>query len=170
MFWFRVELDEKGKVLSCQQVAAATEDGGQGGVFFMRAKSAKIAGEIAYREYHRLRQVARRARYAIEGRCKCGRTRDRETPAQRALAHCPACLETMRKFNERETLKKKGLPVPPVDKAASFVERRNEEKLELLLEVEDQFKRNTMRNFGLWLAERIAKLQPKKPERRLRAV
>lgn len=168
MFWFRVELDETGKVVSCTQVAKACE-GESGGVFFFKASSTKSASEKAYREYHRLRQVARRARYAKEGRCKCGRSRENETPEQRARAECPACAKMHKNHRERAAAKSAGLAVAPVDKAERFVERRNEEKLELLREVQNQFQRNTMRNFGLWLAAQIADLEPKAPPK-LRAV
>ena len=47
--------------------------------------------------------------------------------------------------------------------------RRNEEKLELLREVQDKFLRSGMRVFGLWLQEEIEKLQ-QKPATKLRIV
>ena len=64
--------------------------------------------------------------------------------------------------------KQKGLPVAPVDKAARFVERRNDEKLDLLKAVQDQFLGSTMRQFGEWLKGEIAKLEPaEKPKLRV---
>jgi len=169
MFWFRVELDSKGKVLSCAQVAKAAE-GESGGVFFFQALDGKSAAEKAYREYHRLRMAARRARYAAEGRCKCGRNRDKETPEQRAFRCCPACRALRSPQEQRSAARRKGLtPVPPPSKAEHFVSRRNEEKLELLKEVQDKFLRSGMRVFGLWLQEEIEKLQPK-PAAKLRVV
>ena len=169
MFWFRVELDEKGKVISCAQVAKAAE-GVAGGVFFFKAANGKSAAEKAYREHHRLQLAARRAQYAREGRCKCGRHRDKETPAELAFVTCPACRALHAPQHARAAARQKGLtPVPPPTKADHFAARRTEEKLELLREVQDHFQRNTMRNFGLWLAAEIALLEPKAPAK-LRAV
>lgn len=55
------------------------------------------------------------------------------------------------------------------NKADPNAARRNEEKLELLREVQDKFLRSGMRVFGLWLQEEIEKLQPK-PATKLRVV
>jgi len=169
MFWFRVELDSKGKVLSCAQVAKAAE-GESGGVFFLRAADGKSAAERAYRQYHRLRTTARRERYAEEGKCRCGRSRDKETPQSRAFRTCPACRAVDLARHERATALQRGLTVVAMPtKAEHFVSRRNEEKLELLKEVQDKFLRSGMRVFGLWLQEEIEKLQPK-PAAKLRVV
>jgi hypothetical protein len=160
MFWFRVELDAKGNALSCTQLAKAPV-GEAGGLYFFRATTAKSATQLAFREYHRLRQVSRRARYAAEGKCRCGRSRKDETPEERKRSVCAACLKLARVDHERQSLKAKGLLAPPVDKAALFRDRRTEEKLELLKEVSDKFMQSSMRTFGLWLQEEIEKLQPK---------
>lgn len=171
MFWFRVELDEKGKVVSCQQVAKAA-DLQTGGVFFFRATSGKLAAERAYREYHRLRMAARREKYAAEGRCKCGRSRHAESESDRAFVTCPACRAINKPQHKRAELRRKGIEVAPgPTKADHFVARRNEEKLEVLKRVREEFRRNTMRNFGLWLESAIAELEPKTDSKpKLRAV
>lgn len=163
MFWFRVELDEKGQLISSKQVDSDDHQRGDGrSVFYFSRTSKEAAESAAYREYHRLRITARRAKYAKEGRCKCGRHRDKETATDRAFVTCPACRALHAPQHARAVARQKGLePVAPPTKADYFVSRRNEEKLELLLEVQDKFMRLTMGPFGKWLQGEIEKLQPK---------
>lgn len=171
MFWFRIELDEKGQLISSKQVDSDNHQRGDGrSVFYFSRPTKEIAEVAAYREYHRLRQTARRAIYKAQGKCKCGRARDKETPEQRAFATCPGCRALHGPQHLRASARAKGLPVPPpVGKAVQFADRRNEEKLELLQEVQEQFLRSTMGVFGKWLQAEIEKLQPK-PATKLRVV
>lgn len=167
LFWFRIELNAAGKVVSCRRVDACG-DAEAGAVYFLRALSDKDASKKAFNEYHRLRLAARRARYAAEGKCKCGRERDGETEDQRALAQCQRCLKLEREQKKRRANELRGIPVEPIDKSARFHERRADEKLDLLKAVRLQFQRLTMREFGVWLNGEIAKHE--EPAPKLRAV
>lgn len=169
LFWFRIELASDGKVASCAQVDDCG-DARAGAVYYLRAASAKSAAKLAYNKYHAVRLAARRERYEAEGRCKCGRRRDGESPAERAFKTCVGCRALHKPQHARATARLKGLPFePPPSKSDHFAARRVEEKLDTLRQVQDQFQRNTMRNFGLWLAAQIAELEPKAPAK-LRAV
>ena len=163
MQWFRVELDETGKMVSSRIVDLAEKRDGKPSVYYFRASDAKSAAQLAYRECHRVRQQARREQYKKEQRCKCGRSREKETLQERALGHCPACLKLKRQDDARRVLRAKGLPTPPIDKAARFTDRRNEEKRELLIEVREQLLRLNMGPFGEWLNAQIEALTEKQP-------
>jgi hypothetical protein len=163
MFWFRIELDTSGKLIKSERVADAGERDGKPSVYYFRAPGAESAEAMAFREYHRLRQQARREAYKRLGKCKCGRSRDRESAADSQFKLCPVCRSNHTKDWSRGRLRAKGVVVPTPSKAIAFVDRRNEEKRILLEEVKDQFLRLSMGQFGKWLNDRIAEVSPKAP-------
>ena len=163
MFWYRIELDPSGKLIKSEQVADAGERDGAPRVYYLKAVTLSCAEGMAFREYHRTRQQARREAYRKLKRCKCGRSRDRETRAESEFATCPKCRELGRQDHLRDKARLRGLPVAPVNKAERFVDRRNEEKRILLEEVREQFLRLNVRPFGEWLNAQIAALEPKAP-------
>jgi hypothetical protein len=171
IFWYRIELNEKGEIVKRKRVArSGAGKCGSVTVIYVEASGQEDADAIAFKEYHRIRIAERRAHYAATGRCKCGRSREKETAAEREFQTCPGCRALHKPQHERSEARKKGLePVAPISKADHCAARRVEEKLEVLREVQEKFFQMNSGPFGVWLAQQIKALEPKAP-RKLRAV
>lgn len=121
--WWRLELDAKGKVLSCvrveQVVKAETE-----GFLYVQATSEKQAGRRAFNEYMRLRTAAQRKKLISEGKCAwCCRKNDRE-----ATKRCSRCLTSDLEHCRRYRARRRGEEVEPANKAATIAARAQEQR------------------------------------------
>lgn len=125
--WFRVELDGNGKLISCAVVAEPADPAH--GLFFFKATTSERASRLAYNAHHTKLLNARRAQYAKEGRCRCGRLRDRKDGPR-----CMVCIQRQSADNARRALRKKGIKVPKPDRRESIAARRNEEREAVRLE------------------------------------
>ena len=157
--WFRVVVDGKGKAVDCRPV------GDQGtaelGIFFVLAADAKEAARLAGNAHARDLLAARRARYESEGRCKCGRARDRA-----GLTTCSACLERHRIHAQRKRARERGEVVPPLDRRTVLLERKEQERgnvrFETLVEVQRAWLKLGAKGFERWLGGQLEAIAGRK--------
>jgi len=157
LHWFRVELTAEGKLVSCV-LAEGIRDGSVS-VHFIRAHSSSAATECAYLEHNANLLRARRARLAAEGRCRCGREMDAESPLKR----CRVCRTKSVADEQRVRIRSKGINVPKPDRRAALAERRDEDRDAIrratLAEVRAAWiSARTNELFTKWLTAEIAKL------------
>jgi hypothetical protein len=160
--WFRVLVDANGKAVDCKPVSAEGDE--KGGVFYFLATSAGAAARLATKSHEARLLAARRARHHAEGRCKCGRPRDRKNPAGGLFLVCSGCDERHQVHEERRKARKRGEEVPPLDRREVLQERKRSEldssRLATLIEVQrtaDRFRRDP-RAFANWLIKEIEAL------------
>jgi hypothetical protein len=159
LVWYRVRLDRAGKVTSCEQVDS-TGDAGMF-VFYVRAKSLEAAGKLAFNAYCAANNRRRRARYAAEGKCRCGRERDGDT------LRCSECLAKQPVYEERRKAKLRGEPVAPLNVAETYAKRRESEaaalRLAVLMEVREAWRDQPNNGaFTRWLTGQIEAIAGKR--------
>lgn len=158
--WFRVLVDASGKAVDCRPVSA--EGDASGGVFYFLATSASAAARLASKSHESRLLAARRARYDAEGRCKCGRERDRLP-----LLTCSGCDERHQLHVERRRAKNRGEEVPPLDRRAVLQERKRSDldtvRFETLLDVQRILARQGADGLRRWLGVQIER-HTKKPK------
>lgn len=129
MNWWRIEVDVKGKVVSCRKVEKASK--ARSSVFYVQAETREQAGRAAWNAYCRAQQRERRERLRADGLCMwCGRANDRD-PEKR----CSICLAKSRRHNARRDAKARGEDVAPADRTAALADRRELDRLAIRLEV-----------------------------------
>ncbi len=165
MTWFRVCFDDKGRPVSAIECEPPSEGFS---IEYVFAKNQSAALSAAVREYARRKTADRRAALKQEGRCRCGRRRNSE------FSLCDVCRERGKQNNgvyKRHTqedgkrTRERIAPYVQRDEKARVEknlerqrDRRNELRLEALLEVRAAFaKTPTMGAFAAWLAEEIRK-------------
>jgi len=151
--WYRLVLDERGKVDSCECVDAAGESSLR--VVYVMARTPKEAARKAYNRHCALRLRATRKRLDAEGKCRCGRERDRA-----GFKRCSWCKDRSRVYHERLEAKARGEAVAPLSVRETRDRRRAEEsagfEVSLLVEVEAAADTcRTMGAFRSWLRNRI---------------
>jgi hypothetical protein len=157
--WYRIELDEHGKVASCREVAAAGDDAR---VYFFRARSAEQAASQALNAHAAKLLAARRARYQAAGLCRCGRARDRS-----GFKTCAACDARDQVHEQRKRARDRGEDVPPLDRRTVLQQRKIDDaaqlRLEVLQEVQNAWIQNrTVGAFSAWLSREVEKLAGKR--------
>lgn len=158
--WYRVVVDEHGKAVDCRSVGV--EGTAQLGVYFELAESAERAKKQASRSHCAQLLAARRARYHAEGRCKCGRKRDRLP-----LLACSGCAARHAVHEERKAARDRGEEVPKLDRRVVLQERKQSEadaiRLQVLEEARDAWRRHsTVGSYTRWLEGEIQKLAGRK--------
>ena len=159
--WFRVLVDASGKVVDCKPVAGEGTEAG--GVFFVLAASAAAAAKAANNRHCAALLRARRARYAAEGLCKCGRARD--TPG---MLTCSGCRARHKIHDERKAARDRGEEVPPLDRRTVLLERKQSElsgaRMAALIEVQNMYTRLRAKPeaFERWLAGQLEAARGKK--------
>lgn len=129
MNWWRIEVDGKGKVVSCRKVEKAEK--AHASVFYVQAETREQAGRAAWNAYCRAEVRKRRERYRAEGRCMwCGRPNDRD-PGKR----CSICLAKSKRHNARRHARARGEDVEPPDRVAALADRRQQDRLAIRVEV-----------------------------------
>lgn len=168
--WWRVSFD--GTDWHCEPVYCAETTQDQT-VWYVQAPTAEAARAEAVRRRARERILARRAEYAQQGLCRCGRKRDREDRTR-----CRVCRERQAAEERRRAARlaaaeavaspeATSTPVaarqnPAEAQAVRRATLRQSERLATLLEVRAEFERTRLlgpardREFTLWLAEKIA--------------
>jgi hypothetical protein len=119
---------EDGTVLESELVSEAGKDGN--GVYFVRAHDRAQATRLASRSHEAEVLRARRARYAKEGKCRCGRERD--LPDAKT---CSSCRRQSLDAQERSDRRKRGEVVPSPDRRTAIAARRESERADLRVEV-----------------------------------
>lgn len=153
MKWWRIETDNDGKVVSCEEVE--TGGIGAGFVFFVRCPTRYEARQRAWNAYCKIRQRARHERLTAEGKCPhCGRPNDRRA------SRCSICLEEHNVRSRRKRAIARGEVVAIPSRAEAVASRASDERralrLAVLTEVQENFQRSgTVGQFVRWLAERI---------------
>lgn len=136
MSWYRVELDDDGKVLRLKRCA----DGGPGTmtVFYVWADDEEAAKRLAERERQRMMLKARRKAYKEQGLCRCGRERE-----EKRFSRCITCRARQATYHQRAYERAQGRPIETPSKSESFVRRhasvRESERLTTLLHVKALF-------------------------------
>lgn len=161
--WFRVALSDDGKLESVRSVEQRRRGGAL--VFYVSAVGQESAVGLAramWREYanaeaaRNLRE--RRAANQSEGKCRCGRTRETQV-----FTHCQRCRERGRLHKDRAELKSKGVSVPKLDRRVVLAERKTDDRLSILLEIQEAWQTcGSNANFTRWLQAEIAKLATKR--------
>lgn len=153
--WYRLELDEKGKVLSCRVVDGPGKPGRR--VQYVEAASQKDAERLAYNRWSHDLLLERRARYKREGLCRCGSKRD-----VKGSDYCARCQKLRTESKERSELRKTGVHVPSPDRREVLRERRASEddavRLEVFRACLARYQADP-RSFGSWAKARIAELE-----------
>ncbi|HKY40688.1 MAG TPA: hypothetical protein VJN18_32355 [Polyangiaceae bacterium] len=160
--WWRLEVDAKGKVVSCTPVEFAEKDGKSW--FYVRARNQEGAGRLAMNAYILARQRIRLKRLKAEGKCVCGRKNDRP-----GKTNCTICVAKERDYDARRRARERGEEIPRPDRRIADAERRATEdgefveraaptvRLNTLLEVQQAWQdSNTNANFTRWLLDQIA--------------
>lgn len=159
-FWWRLELDAAGKVVSSARVEKCFD--GEDGFIYVEAPSLEVAGRKAFNEYYRIKTAARRATLAASGKCRCGRVNDR---AHKGKTCCTICSKENRVHAQRTKAKARGESPEPANRLATIAARTEEKRQEilvtaapsdmrlaLLLEVRKAWIASpTLRTFGEWL-------------------
>jgi hypothetical protein len=166
--WWRLTVDEAGKVLACVAVERESKNGQH--CFYVKARDAKEAARLLSNEISRRLLAARRAKYKAQGLCECGRRRDNPN-----FVHCGACLERARLHNERQRARQRGEDVEPLDRRVVLQERKQQDRaqaveaakpslrLNVLLEVQEAWEGSgTNQSFTRWLREQIDAARGKK--------
>lgn len=162
LWWWRVEFDSSGTVLSCERVEPTVADHSHGTVFFVESDTSVKAETLAYRRYLTAQRVAlkkRRERHQENGKCRCGRA------PKAGCKTCCKCLAADAKSAKRSAAKASGRPVEPLPpKSAAIAEgarvREAQAILETLREVREKFQRSpSVRLFGEWLEKRLEQAQ-----------
>lgn len=167
--WWRIEVNEDGKVLSCVAVEHVEKNGKL--FFYVQAHDQKEAGRIAWNRFCRDIQRVRRVKLAREGKCPwCGRATDRESGKR-----CSRCLDSDKVYKKRQTAKEAGKVVPPLDRSIAVAARKAEEReatvaaakpslrLDVLLEVQQAWQdASTNGLFTRWLNQQIAAARGRK--------
>jgi hypothetical protein len=144
--WFHVVLTEGGDVVSCREVAKAGDR-----VFVFRAATAEAAIKQAINAHSAHLLAARRAANRAKDLCVCGRKRDRA-----GLLTCSRCLARHALHKERYETRQKGGAVAPLDRREVLRENRDEQRLALLLEVQEAWvDSSTNGQFTTWLNRQI---------------
>lgn len=159
--WFRVTVDDAGKVIDCRPVSSEGSD--ELGVYFFRAISAAAAGKLAANAHSARLLAARRARYEAEGLCKCGRERDRK-----GFKTCSGCNDRHKVHVERKRARERGEEVPPLDRRTVLQERKRSEldsvRFETLLDVQRVLTRQGAEGLRRWLGVQLERLTKKSKE------
>lgn len=156
MTWYRVEFDDRGRVVACDTAEQELYSNGHA-VVYIAAESEELARIKAQHRRAYMLLKERRARYRAEGKCRCGR----ETVPGGLT--CEVCRERQRDDNARQYAARRaangGQRLSPRD---AQVARRSEVKqsarLEVLLEVRRVYERflNTQKgSFVEWLYAEI---------------
>jgi hypothetical protein len=162
LFWFRLELDGSAKVISCVKVIAAGTS--EGGVFYVPARNAESAAKLAYNAHNAALLRARRAQYAKEGRCRCGRPQPERAANDPRLGEkrCDVCLKKQSEHNKRRALREKGVDIPKPDRRTAIAARRVEEadilRLSVLKEVDEVWRAKGAVGLRIWLRKELARL------------
>lgn len=168
MRWFRIELDDAGRVLSCHAVEAAEQ--GNRRYVYVEAVDSEHAARLALNAYQRqlMRQRVRRLR--DEGKCQCGRKNDR-APKSR----CTSCHERRASDDARRRARANGEQIPRPDRRIADALRKATEtaqavavvapslRLDVLVEVQQAWQdASTNGHFTRWLSEQIAAARGRK--------
>jgi hypothetical protein len=162
LHWFRVELTDDGKVVSCR--VADSGDKGARLVHYVQAVDAAAAAKAALNARAAELLAARRAAYKAQGLCACGRKRNRP-----GSERCSACYERHLVHEARQKRKRKGEKLEPLDRRAVLQQRKEAERreaiasatptaqrLSLLLEVQKAWQDSpTNGAFTSWLMREI---------------
>lgn len=122
-FWFRTEYGVDGTRLTCTLAEPRETDNGL--VFFVRARDIAHAWKIADRKAHAARMRARRAQYAREGKCRCGRP---WKPKKGEPKRCPTCTASKSDEDARYRERLKGVDIPRPSHAVTIAARRDLER------------------------------------------
>lgn len=166
MTWWRVELTDQGTAGTVTRCDAPTFIGG--GVVYIQAETAEEANRLAVREYARRKAAERRDKLKSQGRCKCGRSKDRD-----GFSYCSVCAERARATKARKKQQRlemdaprgSGKPVPPMprdeqQRVANNLARQRDRRAEIRLEVLIEVRRHLDTEFNVacfrsWLEREI---------------
>lgn len=166
--WWRIEIGKDGLVRDCKRVADPGPE--TQSIFYIEGATEEAVRELAlkaYRAYFAAGNRKRRERYALEGKCKCGRVRE-----DADFQTCRACRSKRPLYAERHALREKGIEPPPLDRRVAVAERRNveadEARLRVLEEVAHALNGSmSYAGFKRWLAGEIERLELRLEARRV---
>lgn len=160
MSWYRVELDDRGSVLSVTLQSKALES--TRSVIYVEARGQEAAGKLAERLYSRRKVKERRAKYRAEGKCPCGRDRG----ALKGI-HCAVCLENAKAKRERSSKGIEGGQELRLKKSAARVrDRKAEMRLEALCELQAKLGEfQSVAAARIWVQSEIRRLKGLSPIR-----
>lgn len=170
MKWFKVELHSDGSVKAATETNEAFQVSKR--VFVLQAESAVDAAKRAREIYNRVcadRVKADRARRKAEGKCACGRPRNRPHPLGGTYQNCAVCAARIEACRENARQRPVTQPRNEHAKAAACTARVRDRKQEMRLEVLTEVKQawEDSRNnqaFTRWLSAELAKaLAPAQP-------
>jgi hypothetical protein len=135
--------------------------------FVVQARNEGEAKQVAWRLYCSVKKEKAKVRLAAEGRCSCGRKRDRVLNGK-PLKTCLVCAERRKTYHRNFTVREQsgtvGQGIAERDESARLAanherqrDRRAELRLEVLCEVQQQWA--NARNVGVftkWLQDQIA--------------
>lgn len=161
MKWWLCEIDAKGKY-TLEEVEAAPEMEAGASVYFQakNRKQAELkAAKLAMRVYSRIKKKEAGERLRANGQCRCGRKQDRPLPdGSGMMKTCSTCAELQKGYNKKPG----GTGIPRDEKArvqknlSRQRDRRNEIRLETLVEVSNKFwELPSIKAWEKWLEEAI---------------
>lgn len=118
--WYRIEVGQDGKVVSCELAEKPEEDNGL--IFYVRAKDQRHAGRLAFNAYMLAITRARHAQYDREGKCRCGRKRD-----VAGRRWCSVCLEANKVYKDRSRKLAAGKTAPEKAERRDVIALRKEQ-------------------------------------------
>lgn len=157
--WYRVEVSATGKIVNVVKQTKPSDDTKR--VFYVQATGSDAAGRLAMNRYSAQKVRDQRARYKAEGKCPCGRERDRDG------IKCSVCISNNAASRERSALRKQRGEPPGRDDALRFAksaartrDRRAEMRHEVLLELEQMLANvRTLQAARVWARREIRRLQ-----------
>jgi len=153
MKYFRVELDEHGMLLHCDEVSRAHYEAPDKHIFFVSEQTASEAVGVAYRRY--VERVEQRRQLKVD-RVGAGKCRDCGDPTDSGT-RCLRCAESNRASCQRSRLKRKGL-IETLTRTEGAVRRRALARLALLQEVLAKYRGLFADDFERWLLDEIGEL------------
>lgn len=171
--WFRIELHRDGSVKTCAPCDAPAAVHAGSRVFFAQGATATEAQKQAkalFNSYFAEKTKAARAKRKADGKCRCGRPRDRKHPVGGFWQQCRVCAARQDVYRERyETpvAKPARNEVAKAEECTSRVrDRKAEMRLEVLVEVQEAWESaSNNQAFTRWLRAELAKaLAPRTAE------